>query len=125
MAVLHPIRVFSMTGQVVPFPPLIAFLYLSLEGPKLCIADARELFCSDGRASIGAGFRGALSRRVAMSESDQFRQYAEEAMRWVAQSKTEEEKQLLIELLCTWTAAAVAAEAIAIPIAKPPEHAGR
>ena len=35
-----------------------------------------------------------------MSESDQFRQYAEEAMRWVAQSKTEEEKQLLIELLC-------------------------
>ena len=60
-----------------------------------------------------------------MSESDQFRQYAEEAMRWVAQSKTEEEKQLLIELLCTWTAAAVAAEAIASPVAKPPEHAGR
>src|SRR3954451_23770260 len=60
MAVLHPIRVFSMTGQVVPFPPLIAFLYLSLEGPKLCIADARELFCSDGRASIGAGFRGGV-----------------------------------------------------------------
>jgi len=26
-----------------------------------------------------------------MSESDQFRQYAEEAMRWVAQSETEEE----------------------------------
>jgi hypothetical protein len=50
-----------------------------------------------------------------MSESDQFRQYAEEAMRWVAQSKTEEEKQLLIELLCTWTAAAVAADAAAIP----------
>ena len=40
--------------------------------PDLCIGDARELFCSDGRASIGAGFRleGALSRRVAMSESD-------------------------------------------------------
>jgi hypothetical protein len=31
-----------------------------------------------------------------MSESDQFRQYAEEAMRCVAQAKTEEEKQLLI-----------------------------
>ena len=96
--------------------------------PDLCIADARELFCSDRRASIGAAFGsrgGPLSRRVAMSESDQFRQYAEEAMRWVTQSKTEEEKQLLIELLCTWTAAAVAAEAIAIPIAKPPEHAGR
>jgi hypothetical protein len=30
-----------------------------------------------------------------MSESDQFRQYAEEAMVWVAQAKTEEEKQRL------------------------------
>jgi hypothetical protein len=60
-----------------------------------------------------------------MSESDQFRQYAEEAMRWVAQSKTDEETPLLIALERTWTAAAVAAEAIAIPIAKPPEHAGR
>jgi hypothetical protein len=28
-----------------------------------------------------------------MSESDQFRQYAEEAMLWVSQSKTEEEKR--------------------------------
>ena len=45
-----------------------------------------------------------------MSESDQFRQYAEEAMVWVAQAKTEEEKQLLLELLCTWTAAAAAAD---------------
>jgi hypothetical protein len=60
-----------------------------------------------------------------MSESDQFRQYAEEALLWVAQSKSEEEKQLLLELLCTWTAAAAAADAIAIPIAKAPQHAGR
>jgi hypothetical protein len=45
-----------------------------------------------------------------MSESDQFRQYAEEALRWVAQSTTEEEKQLLLELVCTWTQAAVASE---------------
>jgi hypothetical protein len=34
-------------------------------------------------------------------------------MVWVVQAKTEEEKQLLLELLCTWTAAA---DAIAIPI---------
>ena len=60
-----------------------------------------------------------------MSESDQFRQYAEEAMVWVAQAKTEEEKQLLLELLCTWTAAAAMADAIAIPIANAPQHAGR
>ena len=45
-----------------------------------------------------------------MPESDQFRQYAEEALRWVAQSTTEEEKQLLLELVCTWTRAAVASE---------------
>ena len=45
-----------------------------------------------------------------MSESDQFRQYAEEVMLWVSQSKTEKEKQILVELLCTWTAAAVASE---------------
>ncbi len=42
-----------------------------------------------------------------MSESDQFRQYAEEALLWVAQSKTEEEKRLLLELVRTWTEAAV------------------
>ena len=47
-----------------------------------------------------------MSRRVAMSESDQFRQYAEEAMLWGSQSKTEEEKQLLLELVRTWTEAA-------------------
>jgi hypothetical protein len=58
-----------------------------------------------------------------MSESDQFRQYAEEAMLWIAQAKTEEEKQLLLQLLCTWAEAAVAADAI--PIANAPQHAGR
>jgi hypothetical protein len=68
-------------------------------------------------------FRSQGALVVAMSESDQFRQYAEEAMVWVAQAKTEEEKQLLLELLCTWTAAAAAADAI--PIANAPQHAGR
>jgi hypothetical protein len=48
-----------------------------------------------------------------MSESDQFRQYAEEALLWVAQSKTEEEKQLLLGLVLTWTQAAVASDALA------------
>ena len=38
-----------------------------------------------------------------MSKSDRFRQYAEEALLWVAQSKTEEEKQLLLGLVLTWT----------------------
>ena len=47
-----------------------------------------------------------------MSESDQFRQYAQEALLWAAQSKTEEEKRLLLELVRTWTQAAVASAAL-------------
>lgn len=47
-----------------------------------------------------------MSRRVAMSESDQFRRYAEEAMRWAAESKTEIEENTLIELACMWAQAA-------------------
>ena len=49
-----------------------------------------------------------------MSESDQFRQYADEALLWVAQSKTEEEKRLLLELVLTWTQAAFATDRIGI-----------
>jgi hypothetical protein len=49
-----------------------------------------------------------------MSESDQFRQYAEEALLWVAQSKTEEEKQLLLGLVRTWTEAAVMSEHVRV-----------
>jgi hypothetical protein len=47
-----------------------------------------------------------------MSESNQFREYAAEALLWVAQSKTEEEKRLLLELVRTWTEAAVVSEFI-------------
>jgi hypothetical protein len=42
-----------------------------------------------------------------MGDSDQFLNYAEEALLWASQSKTEIEKQLLLELACTWTRAAV------------------
>ena len=41
-----------------------------------------------------------------MSQADQFRQYAEEALRWAYQSKTEKNKQALILLARTWTQAA-------------------
>jgi 3-deoxy-D-manno-octulosonic-acid transferase len=47
-----------------------------------------------------------------MSESDQFRQYAEEALLWVAQSKTEEEERLLLELVRTWRKAAIVSAAV-------------
>ena len=47
-----------------------------------------------------------------MSKADQFRQYAEEAMRWARQAKTEKEKQAYIDLARTWTQAAVQSEYI-------------
>jgi hypothetical protein len=45
-----------------------------------------------------------------MSKADQFRQYAEEAMRWACKSKTPKETQALIELARTWTLAAVSSQ---------------
>jgi hypothetical protein len=45
-----------------------------------------------------------------MSKVHQFRQYAEEAMRWAHKSKTEEEKQALMDIARTWTQAAVHSE---------------
>ena len=47
-----------------------------------------------------------------MSKAEGFRQYAEEAVRWARKSKTEQEKQALMDLACTWTQAAVQSEYI-------------
>ena len=83
-----------------------------------------EQFCSDSPLATGVGSAtegGVIVRRVAMSESDQFRQYAEEALLWVAQAKTEEEKQILVELMCTWTQAAVASDRIGVLSGSTPE----
>jgi hypothetical protein len=41
---------------------------------------------------------GSGGRSQQMSKADRFRQYADEAMRWARQSKTENAKQVLIEL---------------------------
>jgi hypothetical protein len=41
-----------------------------------------------------------------MSKSDEFRQYAEEAMHWARQSKTEHDRVILIDIARTWTLAA-------------------
>ena len=45
-----------------------------------------------------------------MSEADQFREYAQEALHWASQSTTEKEKRTLIELACTWAQAAAESE---------------
>jgi hypothetical protein len=57
-----------------------------------------------------------------MSKSNQFRQYAEEAMRLAYQSKIQEEKAAFIELARTWTVAAVQSERIFVVSGSPPEH---
>ena len=59
-----------------------------------------------------------------MSESAQFRQYAEEAMRCSHQSKTHDQKQSLIDLARIWTQAAVQSERIFSIKSSPPEHRG-
>jgi hypothetical protein len=47
-----------------------------------------------------------------MSKAEQFRQYAEEALRWARQSKTEKEKQAYTDLALAWTEAALRSEYI-------------
>jgi hypothetical protein len=56
-----------------------------------------------------------------MSKAEEFRQYAEEAMRWAYQSKTEKDKQALVDLARTWTQAAMQSERILVFNSSPPE----
>jgi hypothetical protein len=46
------------------------------------------------------------------SEADQFRQYAEEALHWASQAKSEKERRVLREFARTWSQAALASESI-------------
>jgi hypothetical protein len=61
------------------------------------------------------------ARGIKMTKADRFRQYADEAMRWAFQSKTEKEKQAYIDLAHTWTQAAVHSEHIFGVNDSPPE----
>ena len=56
-----------------------------------------------------------------MSKADQFRQYAEEALRWGRQAKTEKEKKAYAELALTWRQAAMQSEEIFGVNDSPPE----
>ena len=49
-----------------------------------------------------------------MTKSDQFREYAEEALQWSRQSKTEDAKKILVDLALTWTQAASLSERQAV-----------
>jgi hypothetical protein len=57
-----------------------------------------------------------------MSEADQFRQYAEEALHWASQAKSEKEQRVLRELARTWSQAALASERMVVFNSSPPEH---
>ena len=58
----------------------------------------------------------------ALSKPDEFRQYAEEAMRWAFQAKTEKEKRNLLELARTWSQAALASDSTVVVNDSPPER---
>jgi hypothetical protein len=45
-----------------------------------------------------------------MTKAEQFREYAEEAMQWSRQSRTEEARNVLVDLALTWTQAASLSE---------------
>jgi hypothetical protein len=57
-----------------------------------------------------------------MSEADQFREYAQEALLWACQSKTEKEKRTLLELARTWSQAALESGSTVVVSNSPPEH---
>jgi hypothetical protein len=57
-----------------------------------------------------------------MSEADQFRQYAQEALLWAHQSTTEKEKRALLELARTWSQAALESGSTVVENDNPPEH---
>jgi hypothetical protein len=57
-----------------------------------------------------------------MSKADEFRQYAEEAMRWARHSTTPREQLVLINLARTWTQAAERYEHPVVVKKLPPEH---
>jgi hypothetical protein len=57
-----------------------------------------------------------------MSKADEFRQYAEEAMRWARKCTTEREKLTLVNLARTWTQAAERSESPVLVRKLPQEH---
>jgi hypothetical protein len=58
-----------------------------------------------------------------MSEADQFRQFAQEALLWAHESKTEKEKRALLELARTWSQAALESSGSTVVVDdSPSEH---
>ena len=83
-----------------PEPPLGLF-FLRISG-----RDLGEQFCTDGYCR-GVQARMAGHGKVLMSETDQFWEYAKEAMLLACDAKIAKDKQDLLELSGTWTQAAL------------------
>jgi hypothetical protein len=56
-----------------------------------------------------------------MSNGNEFRQYAEEALGWAREAKSEKEKETLTGLADTWMRAALQSEHILFVNSNPPE----
>jgi hypothetical protein len=61
-------------------------------------------------ATMEESTRGIRDQEASIPDAARFRQYAEEALRWADQSKTERERRVLIELADAWTQAAIESE---------------
>jgi hypothetical protein len=61
-------------------------------------------------------------RRIPMSKADQFRQYAQEDLRWARRSTIDKEKQALLELAHHWMLAALQSESTIAVNDSSPEH---
>jgi hypothetical protein len=56
-----------------------------------------------------------------MSKASEFRKYADDAMHWARQTKSENEREALIDLAHTWAQAAIQAETVLFVAKNPPE----
>jgi hypothetical protein len=75
------------------------------------VAGLHLQFGADASSEMAVSWH-TLQAQGSMSKTDQFRQYAEEALRWSRQAKTEKEKQAYADLALTWTEAALRSEYI-------------
>ena len=81
--------------------PLLGLFFWGTSGREL-----GEQFCTDGYCQ-GVQARMSGHGRVLISETDQFWEYAKEAILLACDAKTAKDKQDLLELSGTWTQAAL------------------
>jgi hypothetical protein len=62
--------------------------------------------------SVAGAKNCAASQEAVMTEANQFRQYAEEAMRGSSKATSENEKLILADLAYTWAQTALASERV-------------